>query len=574
MKSIKQYLTGISLCAALFIAGGCSNENDMTGNGGGNGDGNPVPLTVRATTGSFEGVPETGKSNAPLSRTPIENGNTTTFSSGDAIGIFAVKEGAIVDNISNAKLTYDATTQNWKPDASTVLYYYEGVNYIAYYPYKNGITIDAAKTTDEIIASLADNSSLQPATDQSGTGGSLANYTASDLMIASGTSEADATDPAKKILPLNFKHQFSLLVLVPRVFVKCNAPANAGFVYRSQAKAPVVDTDANAVILNGITACKMSDGSYRAIVKPASGSSTLNGSYKNKDDRTINYEGNVYAAGFAAGSCYSLNVDSPLHGSGSTERALAPGDFVFHGSSNIEVYPGDGPLKDGKIPDYNDAVGMVVTCDQSRLTDAECNNKGWNHAYVMGLVNCGGKMNWGPVVDEDVLPNTMRDNGAENNMNGYTETEAMLAERASKGDLSNYGTFNAISTYRSGNAVPTGLNRSPWFVPSVGQWFDVMVNICGRSPKTFRNNTTYSWVDKSYGTEMWNAINSRLNKVDKPLTLVSSTEGGQIFFLCSSETGTYGWHSNWSSSGSKAVLGAIVKSDVRTMRVVRPFFAF
>ena len=68
MKSMNQYLIGISLCVALFLAGGCSNENDITGDGGDNG--NPVPLIVRATAGSFDGVPETGKSHAPQTRTP------------------------------------------------------------------------------------------------------------------------------------------------------------------------------------------------------------------------------------------------------------------------------------------------------------------------------------------------------------------------------------------------------------------------------------------------------------------------------------------------------------------------
>ena len=38
MKFMKEYLTGISLCAALLLAGGCRNENDMT-----NSNGNPVP---------------------------------------------------------------------------------------------------------------------------------------------------------------------------------------------------------------------------------------------------------------------------------------------------------------------------------------------------------------------------------------------------------------------------------------------------------------------------------------------------------------------------------------------------
>ena len=113
MKFMKEYLTGISLCAALLLAGGCSNENDMT-----NSNGNPVPLTVRATAGSFEEVPETGKSDAPATR-------TTTFATGDAIGIFAIKDGAIVDGISNSKLTYsegaDGAAGSWNPEEGTAL---------------------------------------------------------------------------------------------------------------------------------------------------------------------------------------------------------------------------------------------------------------------------------------------------------------------------------------------------------------------------------------------------------------------------------------------------------------------
>lgn len=571
MKSMKEYLTGMGLCAILFIAGGCSNENELI-NSGNNEDGKTVLLTIRATASRFEGLPETEKSDAPLTRTPTEDGNSTQFNSGDAIGIFAIKDGAIVDNISNSKLTYDAATKNWNSDASTSLYYYANVSYIAYYPYKDGITIDATKTTDEIIASLAANSKLQPVTNQA----TAADYTACDLMTASGKAAPDSSNPDKQVLTLSFKHQFSLLVLVPRVFVECYAPTGAGFVYRDNSKAPIADSDAKDVTLNGVTACKMSDGSYRAIVNPSTSSSTLNGSYKTKDDRTIDYKGNEYSAGFAGGNCYLLNVDSPLHGSGSVERALAPGDFVFHGTNNIEIYPGDGPLESGKIPDYSNAVGMVITLASSgRLTDAQLNAGGWNHAYVMGLVNCGGSMNWGPNVDEDVLPNTMRDDHAEDNMNGYTETEAMLAERAKKGDLSSYGTFNAINTYRTNTPIPSGLSsvRSPWFVPSVGQWFDVMVNICGRSPKTFRNNTAvYSWVDNSYGTEMWNAINNQLNKVGKPLSLIAAN---QVIFFCSSEArASSGWDAQWVNDAAKVILGTIPKSDLYKQHVVRPFFAF
>lgn len=583
MKSMKEYLTGIGLCVALFIAGGCTNENEITGNSGGNGNGTPVPLTIRATAGNFGGLPETGKSDAPLTRTPTEDGNTTKFNAGDAIGIFAIKDGKIVDGISNTMLTYsDASgTGSWEPASGTTLYYYEGISYIAYYPYKDGIGIDASQDTDAILASLADNKDLQPVTDQSNTDGSA--YTNSDLMTAYGTPENGNT-ASEKILTLDFKHQFSLLVLVLRASVGCTAPADGGFAYRTGAKVPIPDSDASEVTLNGFTPFKMEDGSYRVIVKPTTNAGTLNGNYKTKDNRTINYEGNSYTEGFAAGYCYTLNVDSPLPAVSTLERALAPGDFVFQNESEgkIEIYPGNGLLVDGKIPAYGDAVGIVVTCDESRMTDDGCYTKGWIHAYVMGLKNTASNMNWGPEVDEDVLPNMTRRNGAENDMNGYTETELMLTERTNKGDLSSYDCFNAINTYRTSNPVPAGLNsvRSPWFVPSIGQWFDVMANICGQSPDTFEDNPSSYWRNFSTSVEMWDTMNNLLNKVNQPLTSFNVTGGQEIIFLTSSEYFSDGrctcWCAAWrtTQTGSQCTLSDWGKSRVYTQRVLRPFFAF
>lgn len=555
------------------ILGGCTAE-DGTDSANGT-DNSRLPLTICATASGFDGLTTARK---PSTRTPVEDGTTTTFTTGDAIGIFTIKDGKIADGISNAKLTYSedasGTAGCWNPQEGTTLYWYEGVSYVAYYPYKDGITIDASKTTDEIIASLADNGSLQPATDQSDTSGSLANYTACDLMTASGTPEADSGNPARKILALNFEHQFALLVLDPQVYMACTAPANGGFVYRTNSKAPVTDSNVKSATINGVTACRMSDGTYRALVKPTAGASQITGSYLTRtDNKKVSFNGSSIAAGLAAGHYYKVEViRSTPNTTDSWERALAPGDFVFHGSTNIEIYPGDGPLTSGKIPDYNSAVGIVATCNQSRLTDDVCSAKGWSHAYVMGLETYGSRLDWGVNnVDESVLPNMETVEYAEKDMNGYAETEAMLAERASKGDLSSYGVFNAINTYRSSHAVPAGLSRSPWFVPSVGQWFDVLANLCGRSPKTFSGILINSW-SQSNCPELWNTINSRLNKVGKPLSMVSA---GQAFFWSSSEgNAKYPWCLKWTSTSQIYLSTSGSKSATVYQYVIRPFFAF
>lgn len=581
MKRLKQYFTITSLCATLFatlsVAGGCSTDGIEPGTvtGTGTDDGTPMPLTICATASSFdEALPQTpGGTARAVTRTPTQDGNTTIFNTGDAIGIFAIKDGVIKDGVSNMKLTYQAasngTAARWTPPTGSQLYYYDGVSYIAYFPYTDGITIDPSQSTATIIASLGENAKLQPAADQS----TAANYVASDLMTASGTPVAGSTD-AEKTLTLNFTHSYCLLMVVPRIAKYCLTPSDGGFTYCRLAKAPFPDVNVKDVVLNGLPTYQVSaDGSYRVIVKPTSASSQMQGSYTSEEG-VIVYTSATYANGFAAGNSYRVNSDSPFTVDNQHEtRALAPGDFVFHGTNRIEIYPGDGVLENGKIPDYANAIGIVVTCDKSRMTDAACNAKGWNHAYVMGLENSGSNMIWGPNRDESVLPNTMRNNGAENNMNGYTETEAMLAERASMGDLAIYGVFNTINTYRTSNAVPTGLSavRSPWFVPSIGQWFDVIANIGGRSPQTFRDSTTDNWVDYYYGAEIWATIENQLKKAGKTV-YDRSTPG----FWCSSETGySNGWYMYFGYGDTTRIgLYTSSKSFQNVCHLVRPFFAF
>lgn len=580
MKQPKQHFTLTSLCvvllATLSVVGGCSTESIDPG--ADTDDGTPMPLTICATASSFDEaltVPADRLSSF-VTRTPTQDGNTATFNTGDAIGIFIVKDGAIIDGVNNMKFTYQAATADvearWTPPAGSQIYYYAGATYIAYFPYTNGVTIDPSQSTADIIVSLSNNALLQPAADQS----TAASYAASDLMTASGTPVTGSSD-AETILTLNFTHSYCQLTVVPRIAKGCIAPVGGGFTYRAGSKAPVPDVNVRDVVINGVPAYRVTaDESYRVIVKPTSASSQMQGSYTSEEAAMV-FTSDVYADGFAAGNSYRVNSDSPFAVEGQDgTRPLAPGDFVFHGTNGIEVYPGNGVPEGDKIPDYAQAIGIVVTCDKSRMTDKACSDNSWNHAYVMGLEDCGSELNWGPSwsSDEDVLPNMTRANGAENDMNGYAETEAMLAERASKGDLGNYDTFKAINDYRTSNPVPSDLSdkRSPWFIPSVGQWFDVMANLCGRSPKTFRVDDSENWIDSDYGTEMWNKINNQLNKVNKPLTLILFNSG--VFFMCSSEgEGGLCWNAIW--MGNRVSLMLSSKSSGQNYKpVVRPFFAF
>ena len=566
------------LCGLLVIGGACTHENDPE-------DGkrtNQTPLIVKATASNFNHLSISG---SPFARTPLEDGAETQFSAGDAIGIFAVKNNAIADAVNNIKLTYKKTgidTGEWIPPAGTSLYWNEGMDYIAYYPYKEGVTIDTGKTIDEIMTSLVDNEKLKPGADQSGSD----EYTACDLMTAVGKV-------SEETLTFEFEHRFALLILKPQAHFKYVPPADAVFTYRNNGTLSdlTVDVTAKNVKLNNVTPCKMDDGSFRAIVLPTKTATAIAGSYSITDvstsgtstDKTLTYSFTPSTA-FTAGCCYTLEVKSPLSAIEKT-RELTPGDFVFFTANNkIEIFPGDGVFEGNTIPDYKDAAGMVITCDPERMTDERCNKKGWNHAYVM-MLDSLKEGNWGPMdlIEADIDTISIADvkskhdfSRIKNNMNGYSETLQMLANH--EGDasfVSDCRAFYLVKTYNNSNKVPDGIERSPWFLPSIGQWFDVLVNICGKSPENFRHNTGNGLQDEKWGLETLDKLKGQLSKVGKSLPQFNVNH--RLGFSCSSQ---YDKDRNWMLlwhiddplyKWERVCLQGYNKTSVWH---VRPFFAF
>jgi len=517
--------TNIIFWSIFFVCNACTNENE-TNNGEGTDCYDGIPLSVRTIVTDFENSPGSGNL---YTRTSVKNEHLKTeFADGDSIGIFAMKDGVIVDDIENTPLIYNTSSNSWNPEENgKMLYWYDGVSYIAYYPYRKSITIDASKETNEIIASLTGNDKLQPAKDQS----TLEKHTASDLMIATGVP--DVSNSSRITLNLQFRHQFTLLVLQPQAYVGCFAPENAGFVYHNESRILGPDSATINVQLNDIIPYQIDSMKYCAIVTPQQ-NTKISGNYittngRNNEETKINYSGS--STTFTSGKCYTLKVISPVPGKGSTERKLYPGDFVFQNDkeNRIEIHPGNGLLEEnGKIYDYKNAIGMVITCDPKKMTDEACNTKGWNHAYVMGLENLNVGV-WGMSQLETGIPSMTQSDKIEENMNGYSETEYMLENTNVPSSA-----FKMLKDYRDTEKIPVGLNRSPSFIPSIGQWFDMLVNICGKSPRDFQAPTGNGLNDILCGQETLNKLKGQLSKVDNSLPDFTPT-GHRLGFCCSSQ---------------------------------------
>lgn len=575
---IKHPFINLVFFAALFAFSGCTNEMepDITGNGNLPADG--TRLTVRATASSFQ-TPAQDGGGTPSTRTPVEDGLTTTFQPGDAIGLFCIRLAAdgttsISTDMRNLKLVYtqaaDGTTA-WKTEegADGPVYYTDAQTYVAYYPYKPSLSTTA---NDEPALRTELISLIEPNDDQS----TPESLTASDLMIATGAPVTDAS--GRRTLTLNFKHENALLVIRPMSMNRCIVPAGATYSYHAEAKAWGIDKNitkttevsgtsmkCKMLVYDFIQACEMSDGSYRAIIPASSILESMFCNYTTSDGTSpLPVEANrTIVGGTKANTCYTLEI----HHNGvenATERALQPGDFVYQHNGKIEIYPGDAAVDaDGKIPDYDKVVGIVVTCDPTRMTDTKCNEQGWNHAYVMGLENVSdGYLTWGTDFSSTSLPRITVPE-AENDMNGYTETEIMMAQ-----NLSKFPIFSGLKNYRDTHSYLNTLKRSPWFIPSTGQWFDTVITFGGISPNDFL-------VDDDTGFFSLNAQASEMVvKANGHMAKIGTTFPQNIgIWLSSGRSDKWVWTSVLDSGWSIGVLDKTFQTNLYIFNT-RPFFAF
>ena len=81
--------------------------------------------------------------------------------------------------------------------------------------------------------------------------------------------------------------------------------------------------------------------------------------------------------------------------------------------------------------------------------------------------------------------------------------------------------------------MPDGIERSPWFLPSIGQWFDVLVNIVEDLRKTSSTIPVMVYKMKKWGQETLDKLEGQLSKVGKSLPQFNVNY--RLGFSCSSQ---------------------------------------
>jgi hypothetical protein len=183
---------------------------------------------------------------------------------------------------------------------------------------------------------------------------------------------------------------------------------------------------------------------------------------------------------------YSYTVN--INGSGQSDARVS-----YTADSTTPVI-GQYLYSDGTWGSY-DADKTVIGIVFSNTTSSTDRSHGWTHGYAMALQNAGSSTNYQWYSSNSGNPTRTYISGVNNIMSdkdgyshsGYLQTSGYAAGIAAKG-------YSAKD--KNGNTVAAPSGTSGWYLPSCGQWYDILASLGGlvaASGKAYTNSTS-SWL--------------------------------------------------------------------------------
>src|SRR5574344_1192664 len=531
MKKISR----IIMAAILpLVLAGCSTDNDIAGTSPAS---KSSPLSFTVTDQGFT------SSDAKAKTRTSESGTTTSFTSGDKLGMYIVDgSGTVVK--ANICLTYDGSS--W---TSSDLFYYDssnmtGYKFFAYYPYSATTTTVAGSATDAKTFFASKISGWTPATKQA----TPAQYTASDLMVGAGT--VGAVNTTTGTFPVTFAMTHAMAMIVMKLpYVILTADASYGFTL--------------GMTCSGFFPRHTTLGEYRYLVKPST-STTIAGSYAQMEKLTANVK-KTFSQSVTSGDAntyYTLTIDT--YGADATTYAPAAGDYLLNDGGIVPNTATNTSI----LGCLSRAVGVVTSVSPS---DADI-SAGYTHGYVMALQNAGTSITWSNANNDEVLQN--HDTQTYEQFTAYkdgrlnTNTIVSLGLAKQAYSATTYPAFYAAVNFSGTVAVPTGCRH--WYLPSIGQMDDVAVSLCGQTAVPSNTYTGYCY---------WSGTSSAAaTALSVYMTKVSSNGGTATGFTNSDEV--YWTSSEYNSSvayGLFFLSSGNLYLDANNKNYtyyVRPFLAF
>lgn len=497
---LKQIIPYTLLAVSLLCA--CQTD-DYEPTAGTSGESGTLSLTVSANDFAVTGGASTRAD---------DNGKTTTFKSGDRVGLIVLNTTGdiIADN-----LPYKFDGSNWNFDSDNgegkqPAFYRQSMNtYIVYYPY------DAAANRTTSVDALKALNVFLPQEDQS----TEKVYRKSDLMVWSSSGK-----PMKQITAAlaHVRNSFSLDVTVQWKLATGDAVS-----YTPPTLKDVIIYDKDGRQLSPYRA---EDGSHRCIL-PNDYEGALRWHYT-YEEKTFGGECTVSSQ--TTGTRYA-QVHTADKGEYSLDKA-APGDFYcskeINGTNIGYVLPQEAVA----VLDRHRCIGIVFHASQHPSDQSDYTATGIGrsqcHGYAVALKDATSNYcMWGSYSTElGCCPTDDAGEKLDNLRNpdidwcGYVWTQRIITAAGGKENLNateeaGYpATWYAVVSYETGCNAPS--NSSGWFLPSIGQ----MLKICQNRSSLFGPVSGA----EGFSYDYWSSSEDFHRLARYALTVAVSVSGGYV----------------------------------------------
>lgn len=463
------------LIATIASFSSCSQEDDLNEVNSFNG------FQITVSDGGFHDI-------TPGTRA-VENGYTTEFADGDAIGVFAVdKSNNIVSDINNRKFTMENGT--WKLDGKIIEYNgaeFETMTFYAYYPYNENVKFDTSK--EDPFEDYVKEWKIEG--NQSGE-----EYTKYDLMTSSSAVVAD--NHFKGEIKFTMQHCMALVVLkMPKLVYNFVNPE----VTLDDYELPVTNVSFKLDNAAVTPYYQESTGTYRFLVKPGQ-EFKLEGTYMGVKEMTCTATATlnggtakVYIVTDTNKKEYTLTVGDYYCADGSIVSKDVADKDIPDNVIGIVCYVGNpqpSVTASAKYTETNDALrrdypeckhGLVLSINNAVYPDAPVIanvdytvsnqfhlNKDLGVTYGDWFSNDGewaGKFDNCNTANSSTVPETRYPA-----FMGYNNTTllTMCYEGKGKQEVCNIA-YGFITAYRNEVIVPP--MTTPWYLPSIVCWNQV-----------------------------------------------------------------------------------------------------
>ena len=493
----------------------------------------------------------------------------TTFGNGDKIGVYALNSGGTQYDTGSMNMQSAFNGTNWTFPTGSVYLKTPNATVYAYYPY------NATNTTTTVPVNILPNDSTGQ----------------TDYLYGTASSVVNATNPKAQI---TFKHALSMITLS---ITKTDGGTGAGLLtsvsLKNASAKTVLSTKGSMDIISGtITPTADTYATLSANVNQKMDLSTpvttdfLFIPVKTSADLilTITVDGRMYdvalpSTDFKAGNKYVFPVTVSVTNNKLTVGGCYILDWISETASPTSITDDSNATQPAQIGDYlfsdgtwgtlaNNTGKTPIAVIFSNMTSTTDKGHGWTHGYAMALKNASTSAAW-DTKNGTVIPNptgTYITTTAQliADKDGYTKT-TMILNSITNPSAYFSAAYAAVTTYKS--TVTTPSNTSGWYLPSSGQWYDILVNLGKMSATGYTDATGWLY--------WYSQVQTCANNINSYLTPLTS--GTYDTFPWGSST-DYWSSSEFSSNyacrayfGSGVYLEANAKSNTCLMRGVVAF---